>query len=249
MTPAMRTVGVDLSASPAKTAVAVLDWFDDRAELTELVVGADDAEIRRLVDGATRIGIDSPFGWPDDFVEFVVAHHHQESQPGRRLDEIANRRPLALRRTDLWIAESGLGRPLSVSADQIAHVAFRCAGLLADLGVRDRVDSWAVEAYPAGALKRWGLISRGYKRAANRTVLTELVDALRTTAPWLEPAAHADLMGRDDDAFDAVITALIARAAALGRTTPPSAEDRAVASREGWIHVPDGDLGGLIAAG
>ncbi len=238
----MRTVGVDLSASPVKTAVAVVDWFDDRAELADLVVGADDAEIRSLADGATRIGIDSPFGWPDDFVDFVVAHHRDGLSPGRRLDDIANRRPLALRRTDVWIAESGLGRPLSVSADQIAHVAFRCAGLLGDLGVDDRVDGWAVEAYPAGALKHWGLTSRGYKRATNRAVLSELVEALQAAAPWLVLGDRVGRMRSDDDAFDAVITALIARAAELGRTTLPSEGDRSVAVREGWIHVPDCEL-------
>ena len=249
MTPAIRTVGVDLSASPVKTAVAVLDWFDDRAELVDLVVGADDTEIRRLADGATRIGIDSPFGWPDDFVDFLVAHHRDGLSPGRKLDDIANRRPLALRRTDLWIAESGLGRPLSVSADQIAHVAFRCAGLLADLGVDDRVDGWAVEAYPAGALKRWGLTSRGYKREANRTVLAGLVDAVQTAVTWLVLGDRHSQMRSDDDAFDAVVTALIARAAELGFTTPPSADDRPVALREGWIHVPNCELHELIAAG
>ncbi|MFE0751714.1 DUF429 domain-containing protein [Gordonia sp. NPDC058843] len=242
----MRTVGVDLSASPVKTAVACVDWHAGGAALTELVVGADDEVIRRLAEGATRIGIDSPFGWPEEFVGFVVAHHHNELGTGRELDDIARRRPLALRRTDLQIVESGLGRPLSVSADQIAHVAFRCAGLLADLGVDDRVDGWAVEAYPAGALKRWGLTSRGYKRAANAPVLAELVEALGTAAPWLELGDHAETMARDDDAFDAVITALIARAAQLGRTTSPTAADRPVAAREGWIHVPTVGLAELI---
>ncbi|MCR5977968.1 DUF429 domain-containing protein [Gordonia jinghuaiqii] len=245
MTPVMRTVGVDLSASPDKTAVAVVDWHHERAALVDLVVGADDSTIRRLVDGATRIGIDSPFGWPDEFVEFVVAHHRNELPPGRRLDDIGNRRPLALRRTDLRVAEAGLGRPLSVSADQIAHVAFRCAGLLADLGVDDRVGGWAVEAYPAGALKRWGLVSRGYKRAANRAVLAALGESLQAAAPWLSLGGHAATTARDDDAFDAVITALIARAASLGRTTLPARADRAVAEAEGWIHVPDCDLGDL----
>ncbi|WP_439033212.1 DUF429 domain-containing protein [Gordonia terrae] len=242
----MRTVGVDLSASPAKTAVAVLDWRDGRAEVTDLVVGADDADIRRLAEGATRIGIDSPFGWPDEFVDFVVAHHRHGLPADRRLDEIARRRPLALRRTDRWIADSGLGRPLSVSADQIAHVAFRCAGLLADLAVDDRVDGWAVEAYPAGALKRWGLTSRGYKRAVNAPILAELLVALTAAAPWLDLGDHAETMARDDDAFDAVITALIARAAELGRTTLPDADDRPVAAREGWIHVPTVELAELI---
>ncbi|MEO9329520.1 DUF429 domain-containing protein [Gordonia aurantiaca] len=242
----MRTVGVDLSASPDKTAVAVLDWSDDRAELVQLVVGADDATIRRLVVGATRIGIDSPFGWPDDFVDFVVAHQRGGLPAGRGLDEISRRRPLALRRTDLWIAEHGFGRPLSVSADQIAHVAFRCAGLLADLGVDDRVDGWAVEAYPAGALKRWGLTSRGYKRSANRAVLAGLVDALGSAAPWLVLGEREELVRSDDDAFDAVITALIARAAELGQTMLPSSPERETALREGWIHVPGCELGLLL---
>lgn len=242
----MRTVGVDLSASPAKTAVATVDWLPDRAVLTGLVVGADDAAIRRLATGATRVGIDSPFGWPDEFVDFVVAHHRNRLPVGRGLDDIARRRPLALRRTDLRIVDDGAGRPLSVSADQIAHVAFRCAGLLADLGVDDRVDGWAVEAYPAGALKRWGLISRGYKRRANVPVLAELVLALQAAAPWLDLGDHAETMARDDDAFDAVFTALIARAAQLGRTTRPDAADRPVAAREGWIHVPTAELAELI---
>lgn len=246
MIPAMQTVGVDLSASPAKTAVACVEWSAGRADLVHLVVGADDAAIRGLVQGATRIGIDSPFGWPDEFVDFVVAHHHHELGKGRELDDIARRRPLALRRTDLRIVGSGLGRPLSVSADQIAHVAFRCAGLLADLGVDDRVDGWAVEAYPAGALKRWGLTSRGYKRAANTPVLAALVEALKAAAPWLDLDDHAETMARDDDAFDAVITALIARAAQLGRTTSPDDADRPVAAREGWIHVPTAELAELI---
>ena len=242
----MRTVGVDLSASPAKTAVACVDWDAERAVLTDLVVGADDTAIRRLVEGSTRIGIDSPFGWPDEFVDFVVAHHRNELSKGRELDDIARRRPLALRRTDLRIVDAGVGRPLSVSADQIAHVAFRCAGLLADLGVDDRVDGWAVEAYPAGALKRWGLTSRGYKRAANVSVLAGLVVALEEAAPWLDLSVHAETMARDDDAFDAVITALIARAAELSRTVLPDATDRPVAAREGWIHVPTAELAELI---
>ncbi|MGW5520955.1 DUF429 domain-containing protein [Gordonia sp. NPDC003950] len=242
----MRTAGIDLAAAPTKTAVAVIDWADSGARLVDLVIPADDARIHAVVSGADRVGIDSPFGWPDDFVDFVSAHHRGTTPTGRGLDDVSRRRPLALRRSDRHLIEIGAGRPLSVSADQIAHVAFRCAGLLADLGVADRVDGWAVEAYPAGALRRWGLRSRGYKRSANRAVLTELVVELRTDAPWLDLGAHRAVMERDDDAFDAVITALIARAAALGRTELPAAAARDVAAREGWIHLPNCSLADLV---
>ncbi|MGV9827486.1 MULTISPECIES: DUF429 domain-containing protein [unclassified Gordonia (in: high G+C Gram-positive bacteria)] len=239
------TAGVDLAAAPTHTAVARIEWSGGGASLTELVTPADDATIGELVAGAQRCGIDSPFGWPDAFVDFVVAHHCGRTPAGAALDHIEHRRPLAYRRTDRYLVEQGLGRPLSVSADQIAHVAFRCAGLLADLGVTDRVNGWAVEAYPAGALAQWGFRSRGYKRSVNRAALAELCDALRVAAPWLDLGAHAELMARDDNAFDAVITALVARAAERGYTRLPDLADTPVAVREGWIHVPSGDLGDL----
>lgn len=238
----MRTVGVDLAASPKSSAVAVIDWSDGAARLVSVTTPATDLDVIRLSTGATRIGIDSPFGWPDAFVDLVYAHHHRvHGSAGvatRGLDEIENRRPLALRRTDRFLIDQGWGRPLSVSADQIAHVAFRCVGLLETLAVSDRVDGWAVEAYPAAALQQWGLRSRGYKRAANRARLAVLTADLHRDAPWLDIDDVAALMATDDNAFDAVITALIARAAELGRTRRPDAADEAVAAREGWIHVP-----------
>ncbi|MGV9711554.1 DUF429 domain-containing protein [Gordonia sp. NPDC003424] len=266
----MRTAGVDLAASPRLTAVAVVEWSAESARLIELVTPADDATIRALLKTApygpseghipsdgphgadpghvAKVGVDAPFGWPDDFVDFVVAQHRGELGAGRGLDEIDNRRPLAYRLTDRVVVEKGWGRPLSVSADQIAHVAFRAAGLIADLGVADRVNGWAVEAYPAAALKRWGLTSRGYKGVSNQARLAELTDRLSEAAPWLELGLHRERMTHDDNAFDAVITALIARASALGRTHLPEAADRDIAAREGWIHVPTCDLDGLVAA-
>ena len=48
--------------------------------------------------------------------------------------------------------------------------------------------------------------------------------------------------GNPTDEDVAVITALIARAAALGRTRRPAPEDLPIALREGWIHVPDSGL-------
>ncbi|UAK36868.1 DUF429 domain-containing protein [Gordonia bronchialis] len=238
-----RTVGVDLAASPSKTAVAVVEWRGSGASVTGVAMPADDAVIRELADGAQRIGVDAPFGWPDSFVEFVGRHHRGRTESGLELDDVSHRRPLAYRRTDLVVADLPNGRrPLSVSANQIAHVAFRCAGLLADLGVDDRVDGWAVEAYPAAALTIWGLRPRGYKRVENRPVRAIMVTELDSAAPWLELGDHAQAMIDDDDIFDAVITALIARAAALGRTRRPTPADLPIALREGWIHVPVGGL-------
>ncbi|NED64517.1 DUF429 domain-containing protein, partial [Streptomyces sp. SID10244] len=84
----MRTVGVDLAASPKLTAVAVVEWSTGAARLVDLVMPATDAEIADVVVGAEKIGVDAPFGWPDAFVDFVVAQHRGELGAGRSLDDI-----------------------------------------------------------------------------------------------------------------------------------------------------------------
>ncbi len=246
---AVRTVGVDLAAEPAKTAVAVVDWTPGRAVVTALTVGMDDAAVLSASTGADRIGVDAPFGWPDAFVSFVAAHHEHRAPPVS-LATRADRRPLIKRRTDLVVQEVARVVPLSVSADRIAHVALRCAGLLADYqasGVNvDRIDGQVCEVYPAAALSRWGLPFRGYKGSDGR--LAPVAAAVQAAAPWLDLGRFRSHFATDDDAFDAVIAALIARAVALGRTRTPDAGQRAAARREGWIQLPACELPELVVA-
>jgi hypothetical protein len=53
-------------------------------------------------------------------------------------------------------------------------------------------------------------------------------------------------MRRSRDIFDAVITAMTARAAALGQTLPPTEDDMAAARAEGWIVIPDKPITALL---
>ncbi|SIR77089.1 DUF429 domain-containing protein [Williamsia sterculiae] len=245
------TAGVDLAAAPDKTAVVLIAWHDDgTATVEELVTPADDDAVLRVVGHADRCGIDAPIGWPSAFVDFVTRHRRHRTPAGLRLDDRANRRSLAYRITDEQIRlRTGL-IPLSVSADRIAHVAFRSAGLLAELEIRgfhtDRVDGFAVEAYPAAALHTWGLTSRGYKGADKADARSALIDDLTTRAPWLRLGDHRAACLHSDDAADAVITAMIARAVALGLTSWPDDELAETARVEGWIHVPTGSLDDLV---
>jgi len=245
----MRTVGVDLAAEPKKTALAVIDWSDGVARVESVRLGAGNDAVTEAVLACDRTGIDAPFGWPDAFVRMVSEHHAGRLSATSGLANREGRRPLTKRRTDLVVqAATGIS-PLSVSADLIAHVALRCAGILAELGDLGidvgRVDGRVVEAYPAAALRTWGLVSRGYKSAQNRVTLGELVDALLAAADWLELGAFQTICRESDDALDAVLAAVIARAAAVGCTALPEGDDRAVAEREGWIHVPTGGLQAL----
>jgi predicted nuclease with RNAse H fold len=233
------TLGIDLAAEPRDTASCHIEWRDGRAGVRSLVLGRDDAELLHDAEGALAIGIDAPFGWPEAFVRAVSAHHALEPADIHWTPEL--RRRLRLRVTDIFVnRETGLW-PLSVSTDAIAVPALRCAGLLAALDVRDRSgDGRVFEVYPAASLHRWGLPSRGYKEKKGLLVRNALFEALRDRTPFLEiPGAARDLCIASDDALDALVCAIIARAATLGRTA--RATDN-LASREGWIALPDADV-------
>lgn len=246
----MRTVGVDLSAEPAKTAVATIDWGDGSARVVGLRLGATDQDLVGAVLEADKCGIDAPFGWPDAFVDFLVAHRSRRPQRELELSSRAGRLPLVRRRTDRVVHESTGIVPLSVSADLIAHVALRCAGLLARLEVAgvdvDRVDGTVVEVYPAAALQQWGLPFRGYKGSVNRPNRQALVASFDAQIDGLDFGGFRESCESSDDAFDAVVAGVIARAAALGRTRMPQPADEGVARSEGWIHLPDAELDTLV---
>jgi hypothetical protein len=241
-----RTLGIDLAAQAKETAMCLLTWSEGRATIETLVVGVDDAAVLELVrtEEPAKIAIDAPFGWPAPFVAAVSRH-----ASGGPWDAHAFR-PLRLRTTDLnVIAETG-GQPLSVSADRIAVTAFRCAGLLSQLAnaghrVGRAGDGLVVEAYPAGALRQWGLNPRGYKggkpeQQSRRGQLVE--DLAERTASFLTLAEEQRaLFAASDHLLDALVCALIARAALRGATLPIPDDSLALAAVEGWIALPHPD--------
>jgi predicted nuclease with RNAse H fold len=244
------TAGIDLAAQPEKTAACVMEWTASRATVLELLPTADDTQLLDLVGtlrDADKVGIDAPFGWPDAFVRSVSTHRRQGRWSGHRAaDQNEYRRALRFRATDEFVRTLGYPAPLSVSSDKIAVPTMRCAHLLDRIAVAgrpvDRAGSGlVVEVYPAVALRRWGLPARNYKRARNVSTLKGLVGTLIRKAPWIDLREHRATCERSDDAFDAVVSALVARAAAKGLTEPMPEASRDLAAREGWIHVPRED--------
>ncbi len=198
----------------------------------------DDQRLLGLCEGADKLGIDVPLGWPEAFVAAVTAHHRGDPWP------MAGQKALCFRQTDLFVQARTRRWPLSVASSLITIPALRAAAILTALqgeGVgADRVGRHrVVEVYPAAALRQWGFCASGYKGAKGRATRAALVTRVLEQASWL--TTSADVRGRceaDDNAFDALIAALVARAAAQGLCEPVPPDVEAVAAREGWIALP-----------
>ncbi len=240
---------MDLSADPTKTGACLIDWDAGTVAFLDRPTG-DEALVEAALD-ADMIGIDVPLGWPDDFVAALVAHRDGTGWPPVGLDPPADRVALSYRTTDLLARASG-ARPLSVSSDRIGVAAMRGARLqhlLAAAGMpvdRSGLSGRVIEAYPAAALRVWGLTHSKYKGTANHDACRVLAGEVAQRCGPLGAPVAACLDGCDDDSLDALICAFIARAALDGNTTRPRPQHAEVAAREGWIHIPTVGLDRIV---
>jgi predicted nucleic acid-binding protein len=217
-----------------------------------VVAEAHAALLAHVKRAGTPRGVDAPFGWPEPMVAAVHAYAGEGRWP------TPDKQSFRLRRTDLHVHDRVLAEtgeklwPLSPSTDRISLTAWRLAGLREAAFARSHLrfdrtgGDQVVEAYPAAALLLWGLPREGYKSDAEAR--ERLLDSIEAEAPWLawEPGAREACV-ESDDALDAVLCALIARAAALGLAEPPPAEALELARTEGWIHLPRRDSLGELA--
>jgi len=246
----MLTAGIDLASQEAKTALCEIEWARGRAKVCELRVGVSDADIVDCARRVRKLGLDVPLGWPSAFVDALVQHGGGGTWPVGYRHEM--NQDYRLRATDRFVhAKIGGNPPLSVSTDRIAIPAMRAAAALSALPepvARDG-SGVVVEVYPAAALRRWDLDSRAYKGKDHQGRRHDLAVALFAASPWLDlDDEKRRLCCEHDDAFDAVVAALIARAVVVRQVETIPLKSREVATREGWIALPrTGSLDRLVS--
>lgn len=244
----MRTLGIDLAAADKQTAAAIIDWCGSTARVESIESSVSDARLLELIHEADKTGIDVPLGWPEEFIEFITAHQNHEALPPYQRNRLWHRE------TDRFVYQHSKQRPLSVSADRIGITAMRASVLMATLASRGEVidrtgQARIVEVYPAAALRVWGFACSGYKGPKCRDALCRLADDLsRRTTSWLDLNSTQERCKKSDHVLDAVIAALVARAATCGLSHSVPHELQARARREGWIALPLPDSLQLLAA-
>jgi len=250
----MHTVGIDLAGENSPTGLCWITWSAPQATVLELNVGKRSnmdiftkVDQWRNQDPETVFGIDAPFGFPLAFRDTVAGM-------GTGIPMAAGEK--RWRKTEMLIMETK--QPLSSVISLITNtVASRCYPLRQHLvGTRctDLVGytTRIFEVYPAVALMAWGIsVNAGigepsYKRAgvAGAKERQRVLGALCANAPWLRipDPKHATLLAAKDDAIDALVSAIVARVAAI--KTKPTAPiclppaDMNLIQQEGWIHVP-----------
>jgi hypothetical protein len=243
------SLGIDLASQNKKTAACRIEWGESSAKALEPRMGQANGDsldwLVELCGPPDWIGIDAPFGWPEPMVTAVADWATRKPWPA------TNPRDLRLRLTDQHVYSATGLTPLSVSSDRIAIVAWRCAQLLTLLAAGgpaiDRTGADGIyEVYPGAALSCWGLDRAGYKtrgsaeaKLGQRDARSKLIAELALRAPWLQLSEARDACIESDDALDALLAALVARAASRGRTiAPPTDGQMTTLVREGWIHLP-----------
>jgi Protein of unknown function (DUF429) len=215
--------------------------------------------LRSSASGAvTKVGIDDPFGWPVPFLDALAAYRKSPAWPSG-IDE--PRDEFRLRETDRIVHARSGKWPLSVSADRIAIPAMRCAVLLTDIARHRGAKAVArdgsglcCEVYPDPALRFWtdasdgGLGGASYKGNDFSERRVRALDGLRDELPLNDPNDCLAQIALQDDYLDALVCALVARAAELGQThAPENRTQSSLAATEGWIHLPNGPLRDLVA--
>jgi hypothetical protein len=213
----------------------------------------NDEFLARSIGDVAKTAIDAPFGWPERFVDALQAHQRLETWPPDYADA---RDAFIRRRTDLFVRARAKKLPLSVSTDRIAYCAMRCAAVLGRLAEEVARDGSGVvvETYRDAALRCWlpnawkapvdsykGEGARDRRTLLLSSVLAELGQRLELSEYDRQECIASD------DCLDALVCALVARAAQSRRTVEPETdEDRRAAKTEGWIHLPCRSLSELL---
>lgn len=248
-----RTIGINLSAAAKFTTLIAIEWKDGGAWVSEAIVDLEDDELIGYLSSGDYTGVYAPFGWPVAMVEAVSSYTNSDQW------QRASRREFRHRKTEGFVHDVLQAEvdqelwPQSVSCDRLALQARRMAQLreqlFSETGKRfDRAGGdHIIEVYPPGASLLWGMgnhLGNGNSKLpeVDDKPGKEFIERAEAAAPWLQwKDGKRGICLKNDHTSDALLAALVARAAELNLTIPPENGEADLAPREGWMHLPSKD--------
>lgn len=261
-----RVAGIDWATDPKKRALVVLEVSEnfDTCRVTNIADRVEDSAARDACTNREHavVAIDTPFGWPSSFADFVAGWRPSAGAPAPpSTDEFR------FRLTDRLVRDEVPKDPLSVSADRIAMGARAWTALVAQHALGPRIDTSGamsaepptlIEVYPGASARALGGPSKAKRSEAEtsykgngavRRRLVERVGALFSVdlGPHLDEIVSEGEDSDETDAFLAAVTGAIyladcngsSLAAAGWRVRRPGLPKEAeAAAREGWIFYP-----------
>lgn len=256
----VRVAGIDWATEAKKRALVGLVTDGGALVVEKVLSPLTDAEIRRALgdDGLEVVAVDTPFGWPRGFVQFVqgwAAAGATATPPDSKA--------FRYRTTDLVVWKELGKQPLPVSSDRIALTTRSWTEFVVSQNLSGRIvagggrlpktaGASVIEVYPGASLiafaqgasgKERRLVTDGYKadQAIRRTLLAGLFEQfVLTDTKQIDAIAGAtDEESDRTDAFLAALTAI----AYLGKlpnwdVRRPRQNEDEDAKTEGWIFFP-----------
>lgn len=256
------TFGIDLLATPARTAASLIRWTENGAGTVHFVaLDFEDTDLfeHMVSPEVTRTAIAAPFGWPADFISEII--RYTDTGEWTVLPGSPQYQELRRRVTDRVIELLGVPS-LAFSSERVVLSTMRCASLLsnywaftgepADRTGRGRV----LETCPNAALAQWRVHSMqdeqdpgpyiGTTPGAPRRRARIVKRIAQYGENWLELTEEIiAACEASEHCLNALICALVARAAEIGRLEDVADPD--AARREGWIRVPTAEPLSVLA--
>ncbi|HTE20120.1 MAG TPA: DUF429 domain-containing protein [Armatimonadota bacterium] len=254
---ATRVCGIDWATQPSARAAVILEDGEAEGELAvgEIISPLTDERVRELCTSSDYqvVGVDTPFGWPAAFTQFVSGW----TPTGPRTGEVPALCLFQYRLTDRIVCKEPQKRPLSVSSNLIGLSARAWVDFVTQWGLSRQIDVGAgdpegmprlIEVYPGATLA--ALFPAGGELKTDRykndeEVRARVVDGLlRTFHIHCDEQQRRKLISHrsDSDNTDALLAALtcwcyLGKLDSWSARRPKDAEQDA-ARQEGWIFFP-----------
>lgn len=261
----IRVAGIDWATSPNKRAIVVLS--SDRPgkiTLEKIFASVQDEDVAQCCGrGAIDVvGVDTPFGWPSIFADFVQGWRPTDN----RMLSLPSSPNFRYRLTDQIVERETLKSPLSVSSNLIGVSALAWARIVARYSFWQQIDVLGenvaikpaiCEVYPgatmAAIFPRSGEFKTDRYKADSGIRTNVVVKFSDHFGVNLSNTQVEELVGKNSDKTDAFIAALTVLMRADGVTgwsvRTPNEIERDRAQSEGWIFFPTKTQSQLAASG